>query len=232
MVPCVPCSQVVLISSIQTVGHFLLLPTAESSWNSTDIFRFTLYWTLIFHLPFYAICGIYAFLNFAFPPSRRSITTFPLEPSPRIPFSPGSNQTEQWIKPPRPNARRSRLAFALLVILAFLFLSLTGAVMGAAVVGFVLAGVYKAGGFYMSTCVCCPCARSIQILIKFIKLGPVRMGCDPKPGGASGVSGPFFSSVAMQSQPVLAGSGHLSSTSSELLRLCEFASKPKIMAAP
>jgi hypothetical protein len=171
---------------------FLLPPTAESSWNSTDIFRFTLYWTLIFHIPFYAICGIYAFLNFAFPPSRRSIATFPLETSPRIPLSLGSNQTEQWIKRPRPNVRRSRLTFALLVILAFLFLSLTGAVMGAAVVGFVLAGVYKAGGFYMSTCVCCLCARSMHILIKFIKLGPVRMGCDPEPSRASGVSGPFF----------------------------------------
>ncbi|KAG2127935.1 uncharacterized protein EDB93DRAFT_1243620 [Suillus bovinus] len=128
---------------IQPGGYYLV--------NPDDIFRFTLYWTLIFHIPFYAICGIYAFLNFAFPPSRRSITTFPLEPSPHIPFSPDSNQTEQWIKRPRPNVRRSRLTFALLVILAFLFLSLTGAVMGAAVVGFVLAGVYKAGGFYMST---------------------------------------------------------------------------------
>jgi hypothetical protein len=85
------------------------------------------------------------------------------------------------------------------------------------VVGFVLAGVYKAGGFYMSTCVCCLCAHSMHILIKFIKLGPVRMGCDPEPGRASGVSGPFFSSVAMQSKSVLAGSGRLSSTSFELL---------------
>ncbi|KAG2139992.1 hypothetical protein BD769DRAFT_1663171 [Suillus cothurnatus] len=131
------------LQPVQPGGSYLV--------NPDDIFRFTLYWTLIFHIPFYAICGIYAFLNFAFPPSRRSITTFPLETSPHVPFSPGSNQTEQWIKRPRPNVRRSRLTFALLVILAFLFLSLTGAVMGAAVVGFVLAGVYKAGGFYMST---------------------------------------------------------------------------------
>lgn len=119
--------------------------------NPDDIFRFTLYWTLIFHIPFYAICGTFAFLNFACPPSRRSIATFSLETSPHIPLSPEPNQTEQWIKRPRPNVRRSRLTFALLVILAFLFLSLAGAVMGAAVVGFVLAGVYKTGGFYMST---------------------------------------------------------------------------------
>ncbi|OAX35796.1 hypothetical protein K503DRAFT_745404 [Rhizopogon vinicolor AM-OR11-026] len=126
-------------------------PGASYLVHPNDIFRFTLYWTLIFHIPFYAICGIYAFLNFVFPPSRRSITTFPLQTSPDNHLPADSNQTEQWIKRPRQNVRRSRLAFALLVILAFLFLSLAGAVIGAAVVGFILAGVYAAGGFYMST---------------------------------------------------------------------------------
>ncbi|KAG9318965.1 hypothetical protein JVU11DRAFT_1080 [Chiua virens] len=38
--------------------------------NSTDVFRFTLYWTLIFHLPFNFIAGLYAFFNFLFPPGR------------------------------------------------------------------------------------------------------------------------------------------------------------------
>ncbi|KAG1728284.1 uncharacterized protein EDB91DRAFT_1239405 [Suillus paluster] len=128
-----------------SVGRDPVQPGGSYLVNPDDIFRFTLYWTLIFHIPFYAICGIYAFLNFAFPPSRRSIATFPLEASTHIPISPEPSQTEQWIKRPRPNVRRSRITFALLVILAFLFLSLTGAVMGAAV------GVYKAGGFYMST---------------------------------------------------------------------------------
>jgi hypothetical protein len=230
----IPCSQVALISSIQMVGHFLLPLTADSSWNSTDIFRFTLYWTLIFHIPFYAICGIYAFLNFAFPPSRRSMAAFPLETSPRIPLFPGSNQTEQWIKRPRPNVRRSRLTFALLVILAFLLLSLTGAVMGAAVVGFVLAGVYKAGGFYMSTCVYFLCARSMHILIKFIKLGPVRMGCDSEPSRASGVSGPFFRLLLCNltrywQDLAVCHQHHLSSCGSASLRQTSVR-EPKIMA--
>ncbi|KAJ8592909.1 hypothetical protein M405DRAFT_762815 [Rhizopogon salebrosus TDB-379] len=128
---------------VQSGGSYLVHPI--------DIFRFTLYWTLIFHIPFYVVCGTYAFLNFAFPPSRRSSTTLPLVTSPNTHPSTDPNQAEQWIKRPRPNVRRSRLTFALLVILAFLFLSLVGAVLGAAVVGFVLAGVYTAGGFYMST---------------------------------------------------------------------------------
>lgn len=157
----IPCDRVVLICFIQTVGD-LTSPPCEQLMKLTDIFRFTLYWTLIFHIPFYAICGTYAFLNFAFPPSRRSITSFPLETVPNNPPSPDPNQAGQWIKRPRPNVRRSRLTFALLVILAFLFLSLVGAAIGAAVVGFILAGVYAAGGFYMSTCVSLSLGQPLQ----------------------------------------------------------------------
>jgi hypothetical protein len=43
------------------------------------------------------------------------------------------------------------------VLLVFLALSVTNAVIGATVVGFVLAGLYKAAQYNMSTCVssCC-----------------------------------------------------------------------------
>ncbi|KIK73379.1 hypothetical protein PAXRUDRAFT_61600, partial [Paxillus rubicundulus Ve08.2h10] len=114
-----------------------------------DIFRFTLYWSLIFHIPFNFIAGTYAFLNFLFPPARPT-NGFPLL-SPSLTRVSPSPSPQEWPKPPRVNARRSRLTFALLVLLTFLSLSLISAVVGAAVVGFVLAGVYKAGGFYMST---------------------------------------------------------------------------------
>ncbi|KAF8648897.1 hypothetical protein AX16_006151 [Volvariella volvacea WC 439] len=57
----------------------------------------------------------------------------------------------QPVKVPKANERRSRLAFALLVLLAFCVLSLAGAVVGAAVVGFTVMGLYKAGGYHMST---------------------------------------------------------------------------------
>lgn len=51
----------------------------------------------------------------------------------------------------KPNERRSRLAFATLVLLIYGGLSLLGATLGSAVVGFILAGLFKSGGFYMST---------------------------------------------------------------------------------
>ena len=54
---------------------------------------------------------------------------------------------------PRLNVRRTRLTFALVVFFAFVVLSFFSAVSGAAIMGFVIAGVYKAGGFWVSTCV-------------------------------------------------------------------------------
>ncbi|KAI6044403.1 hypothetical protein EDC04DRAFT_2642383 [Pisolithus marmoratus] len=49
------------------------------------------------------------------------------------------------------NVRRTRLLFALIIFLSFVGLSIFSAVTGAAVMGFVTAGVYKAGGFWVST---------------------------------------------------------------------------------
>jgi hypothetical protein len=37
--------------------------------HKEDIFRFTLYWTLIFYTPIFFFCGLYAFWNYSFPPS-------------------------------------------------------------------------------------------------------------------------------------------------------------------
>ncbi|KIJ65286.1 hypothetical protein HYDPIDRAFT_111203 [Hydnomerulius pinastri MD-312] len=140
--PIIELSKAGFNSPVQPGGSYLQKPN--------EIFQFTLYWTLIFHIPFYILAGTYAFFNFLFPPARPTNNSFllfsPL-PSRLSPSAP----LDEWTKPPRINARRSRLTFALLVLLAFLSFGLISAVMGAAVVGFVLAGVYKAGGFYMST---------------------------------------------------------------------------------
>ena len=51
----------------------------------------------------------------------------------------------------RHNERRSRVTFAFLVALTFIICSVGGAVIGSAVTGYVMAGLFKAAGFNMST---------------------------------------------------------------------------------
>ena len=131
-----------------THAHYLYHPNGEFNTRllhvyriflCSEIFRFTLYWTLIFSLPLYFISGIFAFFNITFPPSRRS-----------TPFSYPETGYENTVHRVTP---RSRLTFSILVLLLFLTLSLLNAVIGAAVVGYVLAGLFRAAGFNMSTCV-------------------------------------------------------------------------------
>lgn len=149
-----------------------------------DVFRFTLYWTLVFYIPIFLLCGTYAFWNLSFPPSYASRGNYssyrhlrdtsldngeyPLSPLPQH-ETPSEHDTQegsaldlgrndssqshplQSQPKKKPNPTRSRISFALLVFLTFVFTSIAGAVMSSAVVGFVLAGLYKAGGFYVST---------------------------------------------------------------------------------
>lgn len=101
---------------------------------------------IIFHVPLFVICGTYAFFNLTFPPSRQTWKSdYPLS------TIGSSSEPEPRLTPPRTNERRSRLTFALLVFLGYAVISVINALVGAAVVGYVLAGVYQAGGFYMST---------------------------------------------------------------------------------
>jgi len=118
----------------------------------SDIFRFTLYWNLVFYTPIFFVCGSYAFWNYAFPPSHR----FPGIPNNRelFPLSTIQSPALPLAQPPQSlkiNERRSRIAFALIVLLTFLTLSVAGAVIGSAIMGFIAAGLYKAGNFNMST---------------------------------------------------------------------------------
>jgi hypothetical protein len=133
----------------------------------SDIFRFTLYWTLIFYTPISLCCGLYAFINLTFPPSRPShanaprraeaseaddASSYPLTPLLLRPYSP-RDTTAPLLRPPKPkpNQGRSRTTFALLVLLAFLLLSVAGALLSSVIIGFILAGVYKLAGFNLST---------------------------------------------------------------------------------
>ncbi|KAF9066401.1 hypothetical protein BDP27DRAFT_1019742 [Rhodocollybia butyracea] len=188
---------------IQPEGFYLI--------NSGDVFRFTLYWTLVFYIPVFVVFGLYAFFNLTFPPRKRTkgleehedepeeeaeeltemynpprylrggydtlrsvaaasprlpsptsttsathaLLLSPASPTPHI-YPPSStanltrNPTPKRKKKPK-NARRSRVTFALLVLFTFLLLSLIGAVISSAIVGYILTGLYVAGNFFMST---------------------------------------------------------------------------------
>ncbi|KAJ3828046.1 hypothetical protein F5880DRAFT_1711124 [Lentinula raphanica] len=146
---------------IQPGGFYLL--------NPQDVFRFTLYWTLVFYIPVFVLFGSYAFFNLTFPPPTSATPNQPFlgvssahgyPPRPPTTHSPtitqraqnGGRSASQNRKPHKSkNACRSRLTFALLVFFGFLLLSLIGAVVSSAIVGYILSGLYKAGDFYMST---------------------------------------------------------------------------------
>ncbi|KAJ7036575.1 hypothetical protein C8F04DRAFT_1257803 [Mycena alexandri] len=125
-----------------------------------DIFRFTLYWNLVFYIPIFLFCGLYAFFNLTFPPTPRTRLSKREQPSDDAasyplmlrPYSPRDPSMPLLRRPkPKHNRRRSRTTFAILVFLTFASLSLAGAALGSAVVGFILAGIYKLAKFNMST---------------------------------------------------------------------------------
>ncbi|KAF9464910.1 hypothetical protein BDZ94DRAFT_451888 [Collybia nuda] len=141
--------------------------------TQADIFRFTLFWTLLFYTPIFLVCGSYAFWNLNFPPAPRSYhavghttrdTSYPLSPV-------QSGAPPRLLKPHKEKERRSRLAFALLVLLTFLILSVAGAVVGSAVLGFTVTGLYKAANFNMSTWIPFLLAV-IQVLVGLLSIWP------------------------------------------------------------
>ncbi|TFK73735.1 hypothetical protein BDN72DRAFT_893698 [Pluteus cervinus] len=187
-----------------------------------DTFVFTLYWTLILYLPVFFLCGLYAFFNLNFPPSKlrhsrileettlatgainfppsptyiQSTSTYTSLPTahvdqfiyPPSPVSPmgttrpllhsirfgnkrrgtltstkSYNPQETMprtmretyapvpVKPAKPKERRSRLTFSLLVLMTYLILGVASSVIGSAVLGYTVMGIYRAGGYNMST---------------------------------------------------------------------------------
>lgn len=164
---------------IQPEGHYLYDPN--------DIYRFTLYWTLIFYTPAFFFCGLYAFLNLTFTQQSRLRRYLFLAPrkyhavptSADVPLkayratlsSDPLDGVHQGPPRPRHNERRSRLTFSLLVAFAFASCAVGGAVVGSAVTGYVMAGLFKAAKFNMSTWI--PFFLGlIQTLIGFLGLWP------------------------------------------------------------
>ncbi|KAI0332780.1 hypothetical protein GY45DRAFT_1344519 [Cubamyces sp. BRFM 1775] len=150
-------------------------PSGRYLHDPHDVFRFTLYWTLVLYTPSHIICGIYALLNLAFPPPRvphkvhktngsrtnsNGAESIPLRrfADRQLSTGRGSDAQSQLRLPSRSppakqNERRSRLTFAILVFIAFATLAVAGAVVGSAIIGYVLAGLFKASKYNMSTCV-------------------------------------------------------------------------------
>ncbi|EKM50090.1 uncharacterized protein PHACADRAFT_105877 [Phanerochaete carnosa HHB-10118-sp] len=164
---------------VQPRGHYLF--------HFTDIYRFTLYWTLIFYTPAFFFCGLYAFLNLTFtqqsrvrrylflaPRKYHAVSTsvdIPLKVR-RAALSPDLPEGRRCGRPrTRHNERRSRLTFAMLVALAFAVCAVGGAVVGSAVTAYVMAGLFRAARFNMSTWI--PFFLGlIQTLIGFLGLWP------------------------------------------------------------
>ncbi|KAJ6580838.1 hypothetical protein B0H19DRAFT_929905 [Mycena capillaripes] len=146
------------IELLRITHHDPVQPGGAYLTHPGDVFQFTFYWTLIFYTPIFLFCGLYAFLNLTFPPTRRSSpprreatddSSYPLT---LLPYSP-RDTTAPLLRPPKrkPNQGRSRTTFAILVFLAFISLSVAGALVSSAIIGFILVGVYKLAKFNMST---------------------------------------------------------------------------------
>ncbi|KAI9508164.1 hypothetical protein F5148DRAFT_980267 [Russula earlei] len=147
--------------------------------HAGDAFRFTFYWTLIFHSLFFLITGGIACFNVIYP-SRRDNTagasvpstrnrapqaapqsipmismsplTSVLSPDPRLPEPPKTADVgESRVRHARKHMRRSRVTYALFTLLAFLVTALAESLVESAVVGYVLWAVFRAARFNLST---------------------------------------------------------------------------------
>jgi len=100
-------------------------PGSHFLYNPNDIFRFTLYWTLIFIIPPYSICGLWAL--FALSSSK------PLSP------------------PNRLQQKRKRRLLGILTLFLFLLYAIGHSVFASLVIGYGLAGFYSVGKLNLST---------------------------------------------------------------------------------
>ncbi|TFY53326.1 hypothetical protein EVG20_g10165 [Dentipellis fragilis] len=78
----------------------------------------------------------------------------------------GAADADAIAMPRRPsNEGRTRFIYSLLVLLVFLFADVAGALVESVVVGYVLAGLFKAANFHISTCApFCPSLPYVEVL--------------------------------------------------------------------
>lgn len=143
--------------TVSTTMHCFF--TAVSYASSTDVFLFTLYWNLILHTPIFAFCGLYAFLNFIFrypthePNSHALKSLSPELQENATPIQPShiTRQAAPRISPPKHNPNRTRVTFAIIVLVSFLSAGVLSATLGSAIVGYILVGLFRAARFQIST---------------------------------------------------------------------------------
>jgi len=120
--------------------HGTIQPNAKYLDNARDVYLFTLYWTFILYAPLFLITGACASLFIALEPLRRVRTRVP------------SSVPEERTKAKAPKASRKRsIAYGVAVFLAYAIAGTLLTVFGSTVVGFLIAGVYAAGQFSVST---------------------------------------------------------------------------------
>ncbi|TRM65446.1 hypothetical protein BD626DRAFT_488808 [Schizophyllum amplum] len=148
---------------------------AHYLYHASDVFKYTLYWSFVFYIPAFVLCGFYAFFNLAFlpRPARKGRTHHYTETSDNsyalAPLM--GNSVRAPPRAPKQNQGRSRLTFALLVLFAFLALGLFGSVISSLVIGYVLYGLYQAGEYNMSTWIPFLCAL-MNVVIGFLSMWP------------------------------------------------------------
>ncbi|KAI0272440.1 hypothetical protein BC834DRAFT_840736 [Gloeopeniophorella convolvens] len=139
----------------------------------TDVFRFTFYWTLIFHSLFFLVTGGIACFNIIYPPRREKqgaaspSLAHKHAPPPMIPLTPlaGARPSDASASElsdaaeaaparapqPQKNVHRSRVTYALLTLFTFMVTALGAAFVESTVVGYILWAVCRTGHFNIST---------------------------------------------------------------------------------
>jgi hypothetical protein len=106
------------------------------------------YWSLIFYVPVFILCGTHACLNLLIPPSNRSSAS---SKSRYHPLATSDSDRATATLPRKVNEKRSRLTFSLLVLFAFIVFGFAGAVLSSAIMAYVLFGIFSAGKLHIST---------------------------------------------------------------------------------
>lgn len=116
---------------VQAAGYYIPLD------GPRVLFVFTFYWTLAFQIPVFAICAIWACLCLT---AKREEAQDEIE-----------LRDLRSGKQRRTQNRPERLAFSVIILGTFMSLSLLGTLVSSAVVSLMLFGLFRAGGFFMST---------------------------------------------------------------------------------